>query len=415
MKQGKKQGIQRQVLLYAAVAGPGLITALAGNGASGITTYSVVGSKFGLSLVWLLTACTLSLAVFQEMSARMGAVTGKGLASLIRERFGLRPTFFAMSVLLVANVAVTVAEFAGVAASLELFGLSKYLTVPAVAVFIWVLVTRGSFNRVEKVFLAMCLIQVCYVVSGFMVKPEWGQVALSVVKPEFSLDILYLSAAVAIVGTTLAPWMQFFVQANVVDKGTKMSDYRYQRADVVTGSVLSNVISLFIIICTACTLYPLGQTVETAEQAAVALTPLAGSHATLLFGLGLFGASMLSASVVPISTSYAICEAFGWESGIGRRISQAPMFFGTYTFSILLGVIVVLIPGVSLVGIMLLAQLLNGILLPIILIYMLKIVNDPRIMGEHVNGPALNIIAWMTACGVIALSLVLFVTGLIAL
>lgn len=410
----EKRSIKREALMYAAVAGPGIVTALAGNGASGITTYSVVGSKFGLSLVWLLTICTVSLAVFLEMSARMGAVTGKGLASLIRERFGLRLTFFAMIVLLVANVAITIAEFAGVAASLELFGLSKYITVPAIAIFIWVVVTKGSFSRVEKVFLAMCLIQVSYLISGFMAKPDWGQVALSMVKPEVSTNPAFVLAAIAIVGTTVAPWMQFFVQSNVVDKGIDMKEYRYERMDVITGSVLSNVISLFIIICTAFTLFPV-QVVETAEQAAVALTPLAGSGAKWLFGFGLFGASMLSASIVPLSTSYAVCEAFGWESGIGRRLSEAPIFFGIYSFSILLGVVVVLIPGVSLVRIMLLAQELNGILLPVILIFMLTIVNDPQIMGEHVNGPAANAIAWITAGGAFVLGLALFVTGMFAL
>lgn len=410
----KRKNIKREALMYAAVAGPGIVTALAGNGASGITTYSVIGSRFGLSLVWLLTICTVSLAVFQEMSARMGAVTGKGLASLIRERFGLRLTFFAMMVLLVANVAITIAEFAGVAASLELFGLSKYITVPAIAIFIWVVVTKGSFSRVEKVFLAMCLIQVSYLISGFMVKPDWGQVALAMVKPEVSTNPAFVLAAIAIVGTTVAPWMQFFVQSNVVDKGIDMTEYKYEKMDVITGSILSNVISLFIIICTAFTLFPV-QVVETAEQAAVALTPLAGSGAKWLFGFGLFGASMLAASVVPLSTSYAVCEAFGWESGIGRKLSEAPIFFGIYSFSILLGVVVVLIPGVSLVRIMLLAQELNGILLPVILVFMLTIVNDPQIMGEHVNGPAANAIGWITACGTFVLGLALFVTGIFAL
>ena len=410
----EKKSIKRELLMYAAVAGPGIITALAGNGASGITTYSVIGSKFGLSLVWLLTICTVSLAVFQEMSARMGAVTGKGLASLIRERFGLRLTFIAMMVLLVANVAITIAEFAGVAASLELFGLSKYITVPVIAVFIWVVVTKGSFSRVEKVFLAICLIQVSYLISGFLVKPDWGQVALSMVKPEISTNPAFVLAAIAIVGTTVAPWMQFFVQSNVVDKGIDMLEYKYERVDVITGSILSNVISLFIIICTAFTLFPV-QVVKTAEQAAVALSPLAGSGATWLFGFGLFGAAMLSASVVPLSTSYAVCEAFGWESGIGRRFSEAPIFFGIYSFSILLGVVVVLIPGVSLVRIMLLAQELNGILLPVILVFMLTIANDPQIMGEHVNGPAANAVGWITACGAFVLGVVLFITGMFAL
>jgi Mn2+/Fe2+ NRAMP family transporter len=410
-----RRKLRREVVLYAAVVGPGLVTALAGNGASGIATYSFVGSRFGLSLVWLLVLSAISLAVFQEMSARMGAVTGKGLASLIRERFGLRPTFFAMLVLLAANIAITIAEFAGIAASLQLFGLNKYVTVPLVAILLWVLVTKGSFSRVEKIFLAVCLIQVCYFVSGFLARPDWGEVAVSLVKPTVSTEPDFVFTAIAIVGTTIAPWMQFFVQSNVVDKGTTLVDYKYQRADVITGSLLSNLVSLFIIICTAFTLFPLGVTVETAEQAAVALAPLAGANATWIFGLGLLGASVLSATVVPISTSYAICEAFGWESGIGRKLKDAPLFFGLYTLSILIGVSVVLVPGIPLVGVMLLAQELNGILLPIILIYLLKIVNDRRIMGDHVNGPVLNTIAWISALGAIALSLVLFAIGILSL
>lgn len=409
----RKSRFRREALLYLAIAGPGLITAIAGNGASGITTYSVVGSGFGLSMVWLLTLSTVSLVIFQEMSARMGAVTGKGLAALIREKFGLRTTFFAMVVLLAANVAITIAEFAGIAASMELFGLSKYFTTPFIAVGMWVLITRGSFNKVEKFLLVLCLIQVCYIVSGFLAQPDWGQVAVSMVKPHVEFNGPFIFTSIAIVGTTVAPWMQFFVQSNVADKGTPVSDYKYQKADVITGSVISNVISLFIIISTAFTLFP--NRVETAQEAAVALQPLAGSNATWLFALGLFGASVLSASVVPLSTSYAVCEAFGWESGIGRRMSEAPLFYGILSLSMLLGLVIVLIPNISLVSVMLLAQELNGILLPVILICMLKIVNDPQIMGEHTNGPAVNLVAWATAAGTILLSLVLFLAGIVSL
>lgn len=410
-----QSGFRRELLLYLAIAGPGIVTALAGNGASGITTYSVVGSKYGLSMVWLLTVSTVGLVLFQEMSARMGAVTGKGLAALIRERFGLRPTFFAMLVLLITNVSITVAEFAGVTASLELFGVGyyKYLAVPAIAIFIWILVTRGTFHWIEKVFMLIALIQVCYIITGILAKPDWGQVAVSLVKPEFRLDVGYIYTAMAMVGTTIAPWMQFFVQGNVVDKGTTLDNYKYQRADVIAGTLAANLVALFIIITTAFTLYPRG--VETAEQAALAFEPLAGANATWLFALGLFGASLLSATVVPLSTSYATCEAFGWESGIGRKPSQAPFFYTVYTLCIAIGVLVVLWPGISLVGLMLLAQELNGILLPIILVYMLIIARDRQIMGEHANGPVLNAVGWVIACGVSVMSLFLFITGLVSI
>jgi len=401
-----------EILLYLAIAGPGVITALAGNGASGITTCSVAGARFGLSLTWVLVVSTFALIIFQEMSARMGAVTGKGLAALIRERFGLRAAFFAMIVLLVANISNTISEFAGIAASLDIFGVGiwKYLAVPAITILIWEIVTRGSFRWVEKFFMALCLIQLCYIVSGFLSRPDWGRVAISLVKPEFKVDSSFVYTAIAIVGTTVAPWMQFFVQGNVVDKGTGIGDYKYQKVDVISGIISANLISLFIIICCAFTIFP--RSITTAEQAARALGPLAGQSASVLFALGLFGASMLSASVIPISTSYAVCEALGWESGIGKKYSEAPIFFGIFAFSLVTSTLVVLIPGISLVRVQLLAQELNGILLPIILVYMLSIVNDRRIMGEHVNGNCINIVAWAMAFGIIILSFTLFFVGL---
>ncbi|MBN2169100.1 MAG: divalent metal cation transporter [Actinobacteria bacterium] len=415
MAESKKKRLIKVLLLYTSVAGPGLVAALAGNGASGITTYSVVGSEFGLSMAWLLLISAISLTIFQEMSARMGAVTGKGLASLIREKFGIKPTFFAMLTLLAANVAITVAEFAGIAASLEIIGVSRYLTMPFIAALIWLYVTKGSFEKVEKAFLVICLVQLSYVVSGIIVRPDWAQVGVSLIKPEIELTASFMFAAIAIVGTTIAPWMQFFTQSNVVDKGIDMKNYYLEKADVIMGSAISNIIALFIMICTAFTLYPKGQTIHTAKEAAAALEPFAGTHAVWLFALGLFGASMLSASVVPLSTSYAVSEAFGWESGIGRRFSEAPLFFGLYTFFIVSGVVVVLIPGISLVGVMLLAQVLNGILLPIILIYMLRIANDRSIMGDHVNGRLINVIASVIAVGIIGLSLILLFQGIFSL
>ncbi|MDD5447846.1 MAG: divalent metal cation transporter [Actinomycetota bacterium] len=404
-----------EFLRYASIVGPGIITALAGVGASGITTCSVVGARFGLSMVWLLVVSAICLGLFQEMSARMGVVTGKGLAGLIRERFGLRPTFFAMVVLLAANLGTTVAEFAGIAASLEIFGINKYFTVPVVALTMWALVVEGSFQRVEKAFMLICLTQVSYFFSAFLSHPDWGMVATSLVKPTVRMESPFLYSGVALVGTTLAPWMQFFVQSNVVDKNIKPLDLKYERADVFSGVFLANVVALSIIICTTFTLHRAGIGVDNVQQAALALKPLAGSYSSILFGIGLFGASVLSANVVPLSTSYSVCEAFGWESGIGKGFSQARLFFGIYSFQLLVSVCIVLLPKVSLVGIILLTQVLNGILLPIILIYMLLIASDERIMGNKKNNVVENTIAYMASMGILLLNVMLFVEGLRAL
>lgn len=401
-----------EFLKYASVVGPGIITALAGVGASGITTYSVVGARFGLSMVWLLIMSAICLGLFQEMSARMGVATGKGLAALIRERFGLRPTFFAMVVLLAANLGTTVAEFAGVAASLEIFGINKYLTVPLVALTMWVLVVEGSFQRVERAFMFICLAQVSYLISAFLSHPNWSMVATSLYKPTLRMESPFLYSSVALVGTTLAPWMQFFVQSNVVDKNIKPLELKYERADVFSGVFLANLVALSIIICTAFTLHRFGIGVDNVQQAALALEPLAGSYSSMLFGIGLFGASVLSANVVPLSTSYSVCEAFGWESGIGRGFSQARLFFGIYSFQILVSVCIVLLPKVSLVGIILLTQVLSGILLPIILIYMLLIANDARIMGSKKNNRVENAIAWVASIGILLLNVALFIEGI---
>ncbi len=404
--------LRRNILIYLSVMGPGLIAAMAGNDAGGITTYSAAGANYGFRMLWLLVLTTVSLIVFQVMCARMGAVTGKGLAALIREKFGLRPTFFAMMVLLVANIAVTASEFAGIAASMELFNLSKYVVVPLFAIMLWLLIAKASFKAAEKAFLVLCLIQLSYIISGILAKPDWLEVTKSMVTPSITWSSSFLMMAIAVVGTTITPWMQFFIQANVVDKNIRMDRYRYERVDVVSGVLVTNIVALFIIICTAATLFPIGQKVGTAKEAALALGPLAGNYATLLFGIGLFGASMLAANIVPLSTAYALCEAFGWESGIGKKFGEAPRFAAVYTLTLVIGALVVLVPKISLVSVMLLSQELNGILLPVILIYMLLIVNDHKIMGDRVNGPVFNVIAWATAIGVIFLTLAMIVTSL---
>ncbi|MDD5748505.1 MAG: divalent metal cation transporter [Actinomycetota bacterium] len=402
-----KNKISSEILLYIAVAGPGIITAIAGIGASGITTCSVAGARYGLSIVWILILSMAGLALFQEMSARMGAVTGKGLAALIRERFGLRAAFLVTIVLLIGNIGNNISEFAGITASLEIFGFGnlKYFGVPLIALVLWVLIIRGSFKWVEKAFMALCLIQLCYIASGFLANPDWSKVGVSILKPEIISEPGFIYVAIAIVGTTIAPWMQFFVQGNVVDKGTGIGDLMYQRIDIIAGLISANVVSLFIIICMAFTIYP--GSIDTFKEAAFALNPLAGGRATLLFALGLFGASMLSAGVIPISTSYAVCEALGLERGIGRKLSEAHAFFGIFTFSMLASVVIVLIPGISLVSVLLLAQVLNGMVVPIVLVFMLLLVNDTEIMGDHVNGPVMNFFSWLLTICIVLMNLFL--------
>jgi len=400
---------KNRLVIMLAIVGPGIIAASAGNDSGGISTYSVAGAEFGYTTLWLLILMTFSLVVVQEMAARTGAVTGKGFAALIRERFGLRLTFFAMSCLLVSNVATTIAEFAGVAAAVEVFGVSKYLSVPIACVVVWLLVVRGSYRNVEKVFLALSAVFVAYVAAAVLAKPDWGAVAQGALVPHFEMSSEFILLAIAMAGTTVAPWMQFFVQSNIVDKGLTMKDWKLVRADVIAGAVVADIIAFFIIVTTGTVLHPVGVHVTGAEDAALALAPIAGDYSTILFAVGLLGASLLAACVLPLTAAYAICEAFGWESGIDRTWSEAPIFNGIYTFAILVGAGFVLIPGLDLIRVMILSQTLNGILLPFLLIFLIKIVNDRRIMGPHVNGPAFNLLAWATIITTIALTVTLLV------
>lgn len=394
-------------LALLAVMGPGIIAASAGNDAGGISTYSVDGASFGYATLWMIFVMTASLIVVQEMAARMGAVTGKGFAALIREKFGVRPTLFAMMALLVSNAATSVAEFAGVAAGAELFGISRYVSVPIAAVVVWILVVRGSYRNVEKVFLALSSVFLAYVVAAFLAKPDWSEVLRATVVPTFIPRIDFVLLVVATVGTTIAPWMQFFVQSNIVDKGVGIKDLAFQRVDVITGAVAANIIAWFIIVTTGTVLYPQGIQIEGAEQAAAALAPVAGPYATVLFAVGLIGASLLAACVLPLTAAYAITEAFGWERGIDRSWNEAPAFNAIFTFVIAFGAALVLIPGAPLITIMVLSQAVNGVLLPFLLIYMLRIVNDRRFMGRHVNGRLTNALGWGTALVVIGLTVVL--------
>lgn len=399
--------------LFFALVGPGIITSNVDNDAGGITTYSLAGSEFGLSLLWTLIPITIVLIIIQEMCARMGVVSGKGLADLIRERFGAKVTFYLMIVLFITNMGNTVAEFAGVAASLEIFGISRYMSVPLAAVFVWWLVVKGSYKSVEKAFLVACLFYLAYIVSGFMGKPDWGQIGSSVITPTLQFDPRFLLMTIGVVGTTIAPWMQFYLQSSIVDKGLKARDYKYARVDVIFGSVMVNVVAFFIIMLCAVTLYQNGIKIDTAKDAALALAPLAGQYCSWLFAFGLLNASLFAASILPLSTAYTICEAFGWESSLNHRFTGAPQFYGLYSLMIFLGAGIILMPDIPLISIMFYSQVLNGILLPFVLIFMLLLINDRQIMGEYTNGPVMNLITWSTAIALIFLSGAMVVTSLI--
>ncbi len=393
---------RRGVVAFLAVMGPGLISGIAGNDAGGITTYSVMGAKTGLSLLWLFPITIAILAIVQEMAARLGVVTGQGLSDLIRDRFGVRWTVFAMAILLIANVANTVAEFSGAAASLEIFGISRYLVVPIVGLLIWGLVLFASYRTVERIFLGVALVFVSYIASAILASPDWGSVGRALVTPSIQWSPAILLLMVAVVGTTITPYMQFYLQSAVAEKGIDEEELRLEQADAVGGAVWTNVIAIFIVVATATTIFVAGGTITSAADAAQALEPIAGHLASLLFAVGLFGASVLAATIMPISTAYVICEAFGWESGVGKRFGDARAFFGIYTFVLVIGALVVLIPGIDLLPVILASQNLQGLLLPVVLIFMVLLVNDRGLMGRHANGRRANALAW-TAVGLVVI------------
>jgi Mn2+/Fe2+ NRAMP family transporter len=398
-----------QVILFLSIMGPGIITANVDNDAGGITTYSLAGAQFGYTLFWSLIPITLSLIVVQEMCARMAVATGKGLADLIRENFGVKITFYLMLMLLLVNLMNVMAEFAGIAASMEIFGVSKYISVPITAFLVWALIMRGTYKMVERIFLFACVFYVSYLVSGIMAKPDWHEVARQTVFPTVHWTLPYVVMLVGIVGTTIAPWMQFYQQSSVVEKGISPEDYGMVRLDVIIGCIIAPVVAFFITMACAATIHHAGIPIATAKDAALALEPFAGIHATWLFAIGLFVASMFAAAILPLSTSYSICEGMGWDAGIDRRFEEAPQFFGLYSAMIIIGAVVVLIPNFPLLGVMYFSQVGNGILLPVILIFMLKLINDKRIMGEFTNSRAFNWIAWLTVGSVIILTLIMVV------
>jgi NRAMP (natural resistance-associated macrophage protein)-like metal ion transporter len=403
----------RSLGLFFALIGPGIITSNVDNDAGGITTYSLAGAQFGLSLLWILIPITIALIIIQEMCARMGVVSGKGLSDLIRERFGAKITVYLMIVLFLANLGNTISEFAGIAASLEIFGVSKYISVPIGAFFVWWLVVKGNYKSVEKVFLVACLFYISYIISGFMGKPDWGQIGKALITPTIRPDPAFLTMAVGIIGTTIAPWMQFYLQSSVVDKGLKADDYAYTRIDIIVGSFTVNIVAFFIIMLCAVTLFQQGIRIETAKDAAQALAPLAGAYCTWLFAFGLLNASLFAASILPLSTAYTICEAFGWKSSVNHKFTEAPQFYWLYSLMIFLGAAIILFPNMPLVAIMFYSQVINGMLLPFILIFMLLLINDRRIMGDHVNGKLMNGVTWLTVVVLILLSVAMVVTSLL--
>jgi Mn2+/Fe2+ NRAMP family transporter len=401
-----------RLLALLAVVGPGIITANVDNDAGGITTYSVSGAHYGYSLLWMMPLIAVALIVVQEMSARLGVVTGKGLADLIRESMGIRLTAILIGLVIIANLANTISEFAGVAASMEIFGVSKFLSVPVAAVLVWVLVVKASYKWVERIFLVASAIYLAYVVSGILASPPWPEVTRALVTPSFQFDAGYVVIAVTIVGTTIAPWMQFYQQASIVDKGLRLVDYGYERLDVILGSLFAVFVAAFITIACAATLFSHGVHVETAKDAALALGPLAGRYASTLFGLGLLNASVFAAAILPLSTAYLVCEAFGWEAGLDRKWRDAPVFFGLYTAFIVVGAAIILLPIRSLIQAMLVSQTLNGVLLPVILVVMLRLVNDRRLMGRYANGRVANVVSYVIVAALIVLTVLLIVTSL---
>jgi Mn2+/Fe2+ NRAMP family transporter len=395
---------RQRLLVYLAILGPGMITANAGNDAGGIATFASVGAEFGYSLLWILLPITISLGVVQEMCARMGAVTGKGLADLIRERFGVRWTALVMFALLIANAGVTVSEFVGIAAATELLGITRFVSVPLAAILVWWLVVKGNYQRVERVFLLMSLVFLGYIVSAFLARPEWSSVAAGLVTPTFKLQHAFLFTFVAIVGTTISPYMQVYVQSSVVEKGVTADDYSKTRTDVWVGTIFAIVIVFFIVVSTGATLHKAGIRIDSAAEAAHALQPLAGRYAQTLFAIGLLGASMLAAGVLPLATAYSISEALGFEKGVSRSFREAPIFLGTFTFLVAVGAAIAVVPNLPLIRVLLVTQVINGLLLPIVLFTVMKLVNDRELMGAHVNGRLHNLAAWLTTIVVTGLS-----------
>lgn len=403
------------MIMFISIMGPGIITANVDNDAGGITTYSLAGSQFGYDLVWLFIPMIIALAVIQEMGVRMGVVSGKGLADLIRERVGVKVTFVMTIALLAANMGNILAEFSGISVSSGIFGVPKFVALPVAALVVWLLVVKGTYKSVEKVFLAASTIYLSYIVAGFLSQPDWSLAVHNIVFPQIVPSEAYITMVIGLVGTTIAPWMMFYLQSTVVEKGITLNNLKYSRIDAVLGAVLVNIVAFFILIACAATINANGIQVNNVADISKALVPLAGQYAGLLFAFGFLNASLFAASILPLSTAYYVCESLGFEAGVSKGFREAPVFHGLYLGLIILAVIIIMLPNVPLLSILYLSQVANGVLLPFLLILMLLIINDRRIMGEHVNSRIFNIISWITVISVMSLSIALVITNLMGI
>ncbi|MFA5973702.1 MAG: Nramp family divalent metal transporter [Lentimicrobiaceae bacterium] len=403
----RQKGWWRNILIFFALLGPGIITGSVDNDAGGITTYSVAGALYGYKLLWTLVPAFIVLLIIQEMNARMGIVTGKGLADLIRENAGVKITFFIFIGLLIADLGNTTTEFAGVAGSMMIFGVSKYISVPLSLALVWFLVVKGNYKIAERIFLIFSVSLLMYIFSALMGKPHWGEIGTAMIHPHMEFNAPYLAIVIGIIGTTIAPWMQFYMQSSVIEKGLKMRDYKYTLVDIVIGCLATVIVAFFIIVACASTLHEKGIVIKEAQDAAMALRPLAGELASSLFAVGLFVASIFSATILPLATAFYVCEAFGFEAGIDKKWEEAPEFYFLYTGILILAAAIILIPNAPLIAISIWSQVLNGILLPMVLISMILLINNKKIMGKHVNKPVINIVGWSTVIILVALSLML--------
>lgn len=408
----KESGFIRKIAIFFAILGPGIITGSVDNDAGGITTYSVAGALYGYGLIWTLIPSLIVLLVIQEMNARMGIVTGKGLSDLIRENAGIKITFFIFVGLLLSNIGNTTTEFAGVAGSMEIFGVSKYISVPIAAVMVWFLVVKGTYQIAERIFLIFSMSLLTYVVSALMSKPHWAEIGSSIIHPRMAMNSQSLAMVIALVGTTIAPWMQFYMQSSVIEKGLQMKNYRYTIIDIVVGCIITVVVAFFIMVACGSTLFPEGIVVNEAKDAALALKPLAGAIASQVFAFGLFVASVFSATILPLATAFYVSEAFGFEAGIDKKWNEAREFYTLYTGILIISALIILIPGAPLIQISIWSQVINGILLPVVLVSMIILINNKKIMGTYVNRPSQNIIGWSAVIILTGLSLALIIMPL---
>jgi len=407
------KSILKQLALFFAILGPGIITGSVDNDAGGITVYSVAGAKYGYSLIWTLIPSFIVLVVIQEMNARMGIVTGKGLSDLIRENAGLKITFFIFIGLLFSNIGNTTTEFAGVAGSMQIFGVSKYISVPVVAIMVWFLVVKGTYKIAERIFLIFSLSLLTYVVSALMSKPHWGEIGSSIIHPQLAINTQSLAMVIALVGTTIAPWMQFYMQSTVIEKGLKMKHYKFTLIDITVGCVATIVVAFFIMVACGSTLHPNGIEINEATDAALSLKPLAGALASQVFAFGLFVASVFSATILPLATAFYVSEAFGFEAGIDKKWDEAKEFYTLYTGILIISAIIILIPNAPLIQISIWSQVINGVLLPVVLVSMILLINNKKIMGTYVNNYFQNIIGWAAVAILTGLSLTLVVLPLL--